>query len=121
MKRPVQSYRDLEVWQRGMEIAEVVYTLTGEFSPEERFGLMLQLRRSAVSIPANIAEGWGRATRKDYVRFLRTARGSLFETETHLELARRLGFGSPEMHRNLNTLLESESRQLLALIRSLSA
>ena len=120
-KAPVRSYRDLEVWQRGMTIVERVYALTATFPPEERFGLVLQLRRAAASVPANIAEGRGRATRKDYARFLRTARGSLFETETHVEVARRLGYGSPVAYQELGTLLESESRQLLALVRSLSA
>lgn len=88
----MQSYRDLIVWQRSMALAEAVYRLTLAFPPDERFGLTSQARRSAVSIPANIAEGYGRGTRAAYASFVRIAQGSLKELETHLLLADRIGY-----------------------------
>lgn len=92
----IRSFRDLKVWQRGMSVAEAAYRLTQGFPVEERFGLTSQIRRAAVSIPANIAEGHGRGTRAAYASFLRIARGSLRELETHLLLAERLNFGSSQ-------------------------
>lgn len=87
----VRSFRDLIVWQRAMTMAEGVYRLTSEYPRDEQFGLISQTRRAAVSIAANIAEGHGRGTRAAYAGFLRIARGSLREVETHLILAKRLG------------------------------
>ncbi|MCC5785590.1 MAG: four helix bundle protein [Phycisphaerales bacterium] len=86
----LESYRELRVWQRGMDLAEACYTLTSAFPPEERFGMMSQIRRAAAAIPANIAEGYGRGSRPDYIRFVRIANGSLKELETHLLLALRI-------------------------------
>ena len=86
----IRSYRDLLVWQRGMGLAEGVYRLTCDFPADERFGLTSQARRAAISIPANIAEGHGRATRGAYANFLRIAHGSLKELETHLILGKML-------------------------------
>jgi len=84
------SYRDLEAWREAMDVAEDAYRLTRAFPKEELFGLTSQIRRAAASIPANIAEGWGRQARADYVRFLRIAQGSLKELETHLLLSSRV-------------------------------
>ncbi len=117
--KPIKSYRDLEVWQRGIDLTKDVYEVTRSFPDEEKFGLTAQLRRAAVSIPSNIAEGWGRAATKDYVRFLRIARGSLVEMETQLIIAHRLGYLSKQA---LQTMLEEttiEGKMLLSLIRSL--
>ncbi|MEM1308251.1 MAG: four helix bundle protein [Cyanobacteria bacterium P01_H01_bin.153] len=86
----IQSYRDLEVWQKGMALAEVCYRVTKTFPQAEVYGMVSQIRRAAVSIPDNIAEGYGREYRNDYVRFLRIAQGSLKELETHLLLAVRV-------------------------------
>ena len=86
----VLSYRDLAVWQRGMQLAEDVYRLTALFPPEERFGLTSQLRRATTSIPANIAEGHSRSSTKDFLRHLSIAVGSLAEVTTFIELAERL-------------------------------
>lgn len=85
-----RTYRQLEVWQRAMELAEQIYELTSGFPSSERFGLISQLQRASVSIPANIAEGYGRSHRGDYLRHLSIARGSLMELETHLTLSVRL-------------------------------
>ena len=118
-RKPVGSYRDLEVWQRGMDLVERVYALTKPFPADERFGLTAQLRRAAISIPSNIAEGWGRGSRKDYVHFLRIARSSLLEVETQLIISYRLGYVSEDALNKTLTETEIESRMLLALIRSL--
>ena len=90
----IESYKDLIAWQRGMELVEQVYRITSTFPSQEKFGLTSQVRRAAVSIPANIAEGYGRRTRVDYVRFLDIARGSANEVETHLLLGLRLNFAT---------------------------
>ena len=115
----VNSYQDLEVWERGMTLAEQVYLLTRTFPKEELFGLTSQLRRSASSIPANIAEGWGRDSTKEFLRFLSIAMGSLRETETHLILAQRVGLATAEQIQPLQQNTEILGRQLLNLQRSL--
>ena len=86
----IRSYRDLLVWQRSMELTMHSYRLSANFPADERFGLTSQLRRAAVSVPANIAEGHQRKSTKDYLRFISIASGSLAETETLVELASRL-------------------------------
>ncbi|MCG2595019.1 four helix bundle protein [Ramlibacter sp. XY19] len=86
----IRSYRDLLVWQRGMDLTSLVYRLSTELPADERFGLISQMRRAAVSVPANIAEGHQRSSTKDYLRFLSIASGSLAEVETLIELAARL-------------------------------
>ncbi|MFV9505811.1 MAG: four helix bundle protein [Oscillochloridaceae bacterium umkhey_bin13] len=86
----IQSYRDLLVWQKSMDLVTEIYQLTRQFPHEELFGLTSQTRRAAVSIPANIAEGYGRIHRKEYLHHLSIARGSLMEVETHLQIAVRL-------------------------------
>lgn len=88
----LKSYRDLEVWQTAIELVEAIYRVTSEWPAEERFGLVSQARRSAVSVPANIAEGYARLHRGDYLHHLSIARGSLAELDTHLIVAHRLGF-----------------------------
>ncbi len=87
----MRGYQDLIVWQRSMDLAEATYRLTQLFPREEQFGLISQARRAASSIPANIAEGYGRGTRPAYASFVRIAQGSLKELETHLILAERIG------------------------------
>ena len=87
-----QSYRDLIAWQKAREFARLIYTLTGNFPKNETFGLTMQLRRAAVSIASNIAEGKARYSNKDFVHFLRTARGSLAEAETQVILSCDFGY-----------------------------
>ncbi len=118
-KQPIRSYRDLEVWQRGVDLVELIYKLTPSFPSEEKFGLTAQIRRAAVSIPSNIAEGWGRDSTKEYVRFVRIARSSLFEVETQLIIAHRLGYLNEDELKTSLQETEVESRMLLSLIRSL--
>lgn len=115
----IKTYRDLIAWQKAMDLAERVYHATSTMPDSERFGLTSQMRRAAVSIPSNIAEGHGRQSLTDYVRFLKTARGSLMELQTQVALAERLGFLSPT--RGLVDLLNEVDRVLQGLIRSLVA
>ncbi|MCX6284753.1 MAG: four helix bundle protein, partial [Bacteroidetes bacterium] len=76
------SYHDLEVWKKAVICAKEVYRLTENFPEKEKYGLTSQIRRATVSVPANIAEGWGRESSKNFIQFLRTARGSLYELDT---------------------------------------
>ena len=88
----MKSFRELEVWRASMDLVEQVYGLVAEFPREEKYALSDQLRRAAVSIPSNIAEGFGRETHKDFAHFIAQARGSLYEVDTQVELAKRCGF-----------------------------
>ena len=115
----IQSFQDLEVWQRGMALAEQAYRLTRTFPTEEQFGMTSQIRRAAASIPANIAEGWAREGTPEFLHFIRIAKGSLRELETHLILSQRVGLCPPEAAAPLLEQVAILSRQLLALQRSL--
>lgn len=112
-----QTFRDLKVWQKSIELAKLVYEITKRMPDSERFGLMNQMRRAAVSIPSNIAEGSARQSRKDYIHFLIMARGSLAELETQLIVARELSF-LPRSDDTLERMREI-SRMLQGLITSL--
>ena len=94
IQNKTQSYKDLIVWQKAMKISVLVYTLTDRFPKSEIFSLTNQIRRSAVSIPSNIAEGWGRRGSGEYIQFLKIASGSASELETQLILSKQLKFGS---------------------------
>jgi four helix bundle protein len=117
---PVNSFRDLIAWQKAMELADHLYDLTDSFPKDEAFGLRLQLRRCAVSIPSNIAESHARHSTKDFIHFLRVARGSLVEAETQLMLSGRRKYVSKAALEK--TLKESDElgRVLAGLISSLS-
>ncbi len=98
----MKSYRDLIVWQKSMSWVTLVYSLASKIPEREKFGLISQIRRSSVSIPSNIAEGYGRNYKKDYSRFLQISRGSLFECQTQIEIAINLGFISSEDCKEIN-------------------
>ena len=115
----VQSYRDLIVWQRAMDVATATYELTRAYPRDELFGLTSQSRRAASSVPANIAEGYGRASKQAYINFLRIAQGSLKELETHLLLAERVGVTSPGSIQPILEHTEEIGRMLKALIGKL--
>src|SRR5579864_3696103 len=95
------TYQDLKVWRAATDLAVQVYRLTAPFPKEERYGLVSQLRRAAVSVPSNIAEGKGRASDKELIYFLCNARGSVFEIETQLTIGEQLGYSTAE---DLNTV-----------------
>ena len=115
----IESYRDLKVWQEAMELAEESYRLTRTFPQEEMFGMVSQIRRSAVSIAANIAEGHGRENTGSFIQFLRIAQGSLKELETHLILSARVNLTSYEFIEMPLQRCESLGKMLRSLIRSL--
>ena len=115
----LKSYRELDVWQKAMDLAEMVYGLAARLPDEERFGLASQLRRAAVSIPANVAEGYGRSHRGDYVRHVSIAKGSLAELETHLLLAVRLSFVTRGQLKETWNLAQDVGKMLTKLIQSL--
>ena len=115
----IQIYRDLQVWQKSMDLVVEVYELAKRFPSEESFGLTSQIRRAAVSVPANIAEGHGRLHRKDFLRHLSIARGSLVEVETHLQIAIRLGYLERVQCKQVWGLSQETGRLLSGLIRSL--
>ena len=116
---PLQTYRGLKVWQKAMDLVEQVYFLTTRFPSEEKFGLVSQMRRAAVSIPANIAEGYGRTHRGDYLHHLSISRGSLLELQTHLEIALRLGFAPDQDIATLGDSIEEVGKMLYSMIESL--
>jgi four helix bundle protein len=121
MSTKVDSYRDLLVWQQAMDLAVDVYTATRSWPKEELYGLTSQARRAATSIPANIAEGYGRETRAFYGHFLKVAQGSLKELETHLLIAQRIGIGSAGELDGLLAASESVGKLLRLLIRKLGS
>lgn len=112
----VNNYRELDVWQRAMDICVRVYEATQVFPKEERFGLTNQVRRASVSVPSNVAEGFYRSNR-EFARFLSIARGSLAEVETQLEIAHRIGYLSAETQNQLFSETTILSKQLNALLR----
>lgn len=119
-KKKVESYQDLLVWQKAMDLVVECYRLTQKFPATELYGLTSQIRRAAMSVPANIAEGFGRWHSKDFVRFLLNANGSLKEVETHLLIAERLSLlQRPEMQKAMG-LSEELGRMLAALRQKLS-
>lgn len=115
----ISSYRDLDAWKLGVDIAATVYELTRSWPGEERFGLTSQVRRSAVSIASNVAEGHGRESTADFVRCLRIAQGSLKEVETQLCIAVRVGLSDSSGIAGAADLCDRAGRVLRAPIRSL--
>lgn len=116
---PINSYRELDVWNRGVDLAVRIYETTQDLPPEERYGLTSQMRRAAVSIPSNTAEGWGRHYPAEFINFLRKANGSRTELETQLIIAQRVKLlDATKVAENLAEL-EILGKQLLSLERSL--
>ena len=117
----VKSFRDLQVWQRAMELTVVIYRLTQDFPREEQYGLTNQLRRSSVSIPSNIAEGQGRLSTGEFCQFLGIARGSNCEVQTQLEISRRLNFGKVDLIEQEEGMSHEISKMLFSILDSLKA
>lgn len=114
------NFEKLEVWQKAIGFADLVYTLTRTFPDEERFGLTNQMRRAAVSVSSNIAEGSSRMSRADYARFLELATGSVFEVVSQGTLAVRQGYLSAEAQQMLYAAAEEQSKMLSGLRRALT-
>jgi four helix bundle protein len=115
----VESYRDLKVWQRAIEMTLAVYRVTSSFPKEELFGLTSQVRRASVSVPSNIAEGYGRGSKGEYKQFLAMARGSNLEVQTQLFLATELGFGNSGQLKVADGLSTEVSKMLNSLLAKL--
>lgn len=113
----VKSYKDLEVWQEGMDLAVAVYGLTRDFPAGERFGLTQQLRRASVSSVSNVAEGYGRRTNPQRYQFLQNALGSAYEVETQLLLALRVGAGRADDADECLRLVKEVGRKLAVLMK----
>ncbi len=114
-----QSFKDLVVWQRAIALTIDIYKLTAKFPEAEKFGLTSQMRRAAVSIASNISEGYGRATRGEYIQFVGHSRGSCSELETQIVIAKALGFGVPANLDSAEDLCNDVGRLLGALMKSL--
>lgn len=110
------GYKDLKVWQKSLEVAAIVYDVTKNFPRDEQYGMTSQMRRSAVSVASNIAEGSKRGTQKDFKQFLRISLGSGAELETQLELARMFGFLDQNGYNVVNSKLEEVMKMLTAFI-----
>ena len=115
----LKSYRDLEVWKRAMLLIADVYRVTRQLPSEERFGLTAQMRRAAVSVTSNIAEGYGRSTRGEYLNHLSIARGSLYELESLCEVCQMLSLLTPKDLTTIGQHLVHVRRLLRRLIESL--
>lgn len=113
----IKSYRDLVVWQKSMALITEIYSITRLFPKEELYGLVSQIRRSAVSIPSNIAEGYGRYSTNDYTRFLQIAIGSLYELQTQLEICLNLGYLSKDTFEKVYEQSREIERMLSSLIK----
>jgi four helix bundle protein len=120
MNGKIKTFRDLIAWQRAMELARVIYAQSRLMPDVERFGLINQMRRAAVSVPSNIAEGYARQSTLDYLKFLRIARGSLAELSTQFEIAVTTGLLKTDTS-DAVALMEETDRVLQGLIRSLEA
>ena len=113
-----ESFRDLRAWQSAMELATAIYSATESFPTKETYGLTNQVRRAAVGVASDIAEGKGRLSKKEYVQFLSRARGSLHEVDTQLELSCRLRYIEPTEYATLATLCSKVGKLINGLIRS---
>jgi four helix bundle protein len=115
----IDSFKDLVVWQRSIQMSVALYRLTQEFPPDERFGLTNQLRRAGVSVASNISEGYGRTSTGEYRHFLGIARGSNSEVQTQLVISRELGFGDAKQLAHVDGLSQEVARMLVSLIQKL--
>jgi four helix bundle protein len=118
-ERVIRDYKDLQVWQKGMELAKDVYRLTRDFPSDEKFGLVSQMRRAAVSVPSNLAEGQARNTTGEFVQFISHAEGSLAELDTQLRLAVVLGFCRPSDAKAVGSQVIEMQKMLKGLRRKL--
>ncbi len=120
-KEKVTSYKDLIVWQKGVRLAVASYHLTSTLPKSELFGSTSQIRRSATSVSANIAEGYGRGTKKEYAHFLKVARGSLYELQTHIIVLQQLPHGVELDYNDVTVLMDEVGKMLTVMIRRLTS
>src|SRR5437016_11155108 len=120
-KKKTESYTDLLVWQKGIALAKLVYGLTSNFPGEEKFGIVAQMRRAAVSVPSNIAEGQARHTKGEFVQFISHAEGSVAELDTQLILSNEWGFATNVSTAPVFALIDERRRMLNVLRRKLVA
>ena len=116
----IRSYKDLLIWQKGIELTEKVYLLVKSFPSEEIYSLTSQIKRSVISIPSNISEGYGRSSTKNYIQFLRISRGSLYELETQLIISGNLNYIQKETQIKMIEELNTISRMIQGLIKSIT-
>lgn len=115
----MKNFKKLKIWEKGMSIVEAVYQLTKAFPQEERYGLVSQMNRAAVSIPSNISEGSSRDSKKEYKYFLQIALGSCFELETQLLITERLKIAGKPLVEQLKDLIDEEQKMLMSFIKKL--
>ena len=116
----VKSYKELEIWKKGIDIVNCVYKATSTFPKEELYGITAQMRRSSVSIPANIAEGFARQHNREYRQFLYVALGSCAELETQIIIGFNQGYYTKEIKESLLEKLDHESRMIMNMIKAVS-
>ncbi len=116
----MKNFKELRIWQKGIEIAVKSYKATSTFPGHEKFGIISQINRAGVSIPSNIAEGSSRSSSKDYARFVEISLGSSFELETHLIISRQLNFGEEEEINNLLFEVGEEQKMLQGFLAKLN-
>ena len=116
----ISTYKDLIAWLKAFQLGLNIYQIAGNLPDHERYGLISQLRRGAISIASNIAEGYGRGSKTDYLRFLKIARGALYELDTQLLFADQLTYINKDAYKGVKEQLDESERVLAGLIRSLS-
>ncbi len=116
----INSYKDLLIWQKGIEIVKEIYLLCKDLPNDEIYGLQSQMKRASISIPSNIAEGYGRNSTNSYIQFIKIARGSLLELETQIIITKELNLISDNQYDKIINLITEESKMLNAFINSLS-
>ena len=116
----MENYKELEVWKKAIYLVIEIYKITKSFPPEERYGLASQVQRAVVSVPANIAEGWGRGSTREYIRYLRISKGSLMELETYLIISEKLDYISRQQAVAVKKDVENIGRMTNSLISRLT-
>jgi four helix bundle protein len=119
MENKIKNFKDLKIWQKSMELAKVIYQATYSFPAKETYGIISQMRRSAVSVPSNIAEGFMRRHNKEYKQFLYIALGSLAELETQVLLSEELGFFKKDGGMDINANINETNKMITGLIKCL--
>lgn len=114
-----RAHKKLDVWKMSIQLAKAIYDITGRYPREEQYGIISQMRRAAASVPANIAEGAARKSKKEFHQFLSIAGGSLSELDTFMELSLALGYASVDEKKNIDEIIANVSKTLAGLMRSL--